>query len=100
MLSKKTPPPQHGGRGDGCRCRQQAELVPAQPDSSTQQCPSTSWDKEKLDVFKAYNRYVLESLQDNFDLVMAIAEQVTAAEHERDIHQRCSHVGGGRHKQQ
>ena len=51
-------------------------------------------------VFKAYNTYVLESLQDNFDRVIAIAQQVTAAEHECDIHNRCSHVGGGRHKQQ
>ena len=101
MSSKKTTPPQEdGGRGSGCHCMQQAGLVPTQPDSSTQQRPNTSWDKETLEVFKAYNRYVLESLQDNFDRVMAIAQQVTAAEHERDVHVRCSHVGGGRHKQQ
>ena len=116
MSSKKTTPPQEdGGRGNGCHCMQQAELVPAhpdsgtqqgpdsstqqRPDSSTQQRPNTPLDKETLEVFQAYNRYVLESLQDNFDRVMAIAQQVTAAEHERDVHVRCSHVGGGRHEQ-
>ena len=109
MSSKKTTPPQEdGGRGSGYRCMQQAVLVPPQPDSSTQQRPdsstqqhpNTSWDKETLEVFQAYNQYVLESLQDNFDRVMVIAQQVTAAEHERYVRDRYSHVGDGRHKQQ
>ena len=109
MSSKKQSHPQEdGGRGNICCCIQQAGLVPDPlPDSSTQQRgsgtqqrPTISWDQESLEAFKAYHRYMLESLQVNFDRVMAIAQQVTAAEHERDIHQRCSHVGGGQHGRQ
>ena len=96
MSSEQTPRLQEGAEG----LKQQAELTLAHPDSTTQQHPSQSWDKETLEVLRAYNRYVMESLQDNFDRVMAIAQQVTAAEHERHIHDRCTHVGGGCHKKQ
>ena len=108
MSSKKqTHPQEDGGRVNVCRCVQQVGLVADPlPDSSTQhsggtqQRPTRSLDLESLEAFKAYNRYMLESLQVNFDRVFAIAQQVTAEEHERDIHRRCSHVGGGQHGRQ
>ena len=87
MSSEETPPPQEDGiHGCGCSCE-----TPVQPDSTTQRHRPTTWDTESLEAFNEYNKYMLESLKNNFERVMALARRVAAVEQERALYCWCSH---------